>query len=469
VRGGRRAWRGIGAALAVLLLAGCATPASSPPAAAPASAATTPAPDLPESARLVFEVFDALDRDYVTAPDFARLRLSAVRALAVDLPAERYTVTETPAGVRVDYGPAGVAREALTLGGAPTAREAARDVGRAVDAAAVVAPGVDPVARSYAMLGRVLRELDAQSALIEPRERRESPDGETGIVLGRRGGTLMVVDIVEGSPAARAGVRPGEHLVSVNGAELRERKASEVSARLRGSIGSRVMVGLQGPGALAPRQLELTRAAVVMPILVHEDLGGGIVRFALRRFSDRAPRVLAAALDERARHGLRAIVLDLRDDPGGLLTVAVEVAELFLQPGRLVSYTEGRVRTANLRFTSRARAEGRPGYATEPLVVLVNEESAGASEIVAGALQDWARGPVVGTTTTGHGSIQKVIELSSGAAVRLTNAFLFTPKGRLIQERGIVPDEAVPSGRGLTPDPPLRRAIDLLSTRLPNA
>ena len=469
MRGGLRAWRALATAAAIPLLGACASPSGPPAAAPPAPAVAAPATDLPESARPVFEVFDAIDRDYVTALDFARLRLSAVHALAAALPAERYTVTETPAGIHVEYAPTGAARASLTLAGAPTARETALDVGRAVDAAAAVAPGVKPAERNRLMLARVLRELDPESGLIEAPEPSEAIRGDTGIVLGRRGDGLMAVEVNAGSPAAAAGVQPGDRIVSVSGVDVHGQRVAFVNARLRGPVGSRVVVGVQGPGAAAPRQVELTRAPIAMPILVPEDVGGGIVRLALRRFSGSAPRLLAAALDERAPRGLRAVVLDLRDDPGGLLTAAVEVAELFLEPRRLVSYTEGRVRSSNMRFTARARGEGKPGYLTEPLAVLVNEESGGAAEIVAAALQDWGRATVVGAKTAGHGSIQKIVDLSSGASIKLTNAFFFTPKGHRIQDRGVTPDELVPSVADLRADPPLRRAIELLEAKLPNA
>src|SRR5215470_124766 len=118
-----------------------------------------------------------------------------------------------------------------------------------------------------------------------------------------------------------------------------------------------------------------------MPIVLTENVGEGIAHFTLWRFTERTPRLLATALENGARQGMRGIVLDLRDDPGGLLTVAVEVAELFLPPRRLIVYTEGRERTANMRFAARARPENEPIYLTQPAVVLINEESAGASEI----------------------------------------------------------------------------------------
>jgi carboxyl-terminal processing protease len=146
---------------------------------------------------------------------------------------------------------------------------------------------------------------------------------------------------------------------------------------------------------------------------------------------------MEVALDKFTKNGkIQGLVLDLRNNPGGLLTSAVEVAERFLEPGQLVVYTEGRVRNQNMRF----QANARKIYAGFPIVVLVNQGSASASEIVAGALQDWGRGIVLGTTTFGKGSVQTIIPLSDGSGLRLTTAKYFTPKGRTIHGKGVTPD-----------------------------
>ena len=142
---------------------------------------------------------------------------------------------------------------------------------------------------------------------------------------------------------------------------------------------------------------------------------------------------------------MKALILDLRNNPGGLLTAAVEVSEKFIDDGKLVVYTEGRVRNQNMRFSAHAKK----GYSKMPMVILVNQGSASASEIVAGALQDWGRAMVVGTQTFGKGSVQTIIPLSDGSGLRLTTAKYFTPKGRSIH------------GKGITP---LQRALDVIKT-----
>src|SRR5207302_457965 len=169
------------------------------------------------------------------------------------------------------------------------------------------------------------------------------------------------------------------------------------------------------------------------------ELGGGIGYGKLRQFQEQSPGDMAAALEKAAKTGMKALILDLRNNPGGLLTAAVEVTEEFIDDGKLVVYTEGRVRNQNMRFAAHAKKS----YPALPMVVLVNQGSASASEIVAGALQDWGRAIVVGTQTFGKGSVQTIIPLSDGSGLRLTTAKYFTPKGRSIHGKGVTPDVVV--------------------------
>jgi carboxyl-terminal processing protease len=207
----------------------------------------------------------------------------------------------------------------------------------------------------------------------------------------------------------------------------------------------------------------------------------GIEYIRLRQFQEQTANDLETALEKYSKDGkIQGLVLDLRNNPGGLLTSAVEVSEKFLEPGKLVVYTEGRVRNQNMRFSANAKRT----FTDFPIVVLVNQGSASASEIVAGALQDWGRAVVLGTQSFGKGSVQTIIPLSDGSGLRLTTAKYFTPKGRSIHGKGITPDivvegpktTAVPAGETpgapapavetpqeqLKRDPQLQRALDLL-------
>ena len=228
------------------------------------------------------------------------------------------------------------------------------------------------------------------------------------------------------------------------------------------------------------RLRRITREQIRVQSVRTQDLGNGIFYLKLRQFQEQSPHDLEASLEKFDKSGMKALVLDLRNNPGGLLTAAVEVSEKFIDDGKLVVYTEGRVRNQNMRFSAHAKK----GYSKMPMVVLVNQGSASASEIVAGALQDWGRAMIVGTQTFGKGSVQTIIPLSDGSGLRLTTAKYFTPKGRSIHGKGITPDiivEAPKPVAGQTPeaapqlgdeqarlmeqlkkDPQLQRALDLL-------
>jgi carboxyl-terminal processing protease len=181
-------------------------------------------------------------------------------------------------------------------------------------------------------------------------------------------------------------------------------------------------------------------------VVVARGLGDGVAYVKLRQFQELTPHDLNRALGPFARAGMKALILDLRNNSGGLLTAAIEVAEMFLESGKLVSYTEGRSRNQNMRFSAHAK---KP-YTGIPMVALVNQGSAAGAEIVAGALQDWTRASLLGTQTFGRASIQTIIPLSDGSGLRLTTARWFTPKGRLVHGKGLAPDRAV-EGRDVPP------------------
>jgi carboxyl-terminal processing protease len=169
----------------------------------------------------------------------------------------------------------------------------------------------------------------------------------------------------------------------------------------------------------------------------NQQLEPGIEYIRLRQFQEQTSGDLETALEKDSKDGkIQGLILDLRNNPGGLLTSSVEVTEKFIDSGRLVVYTEGRVRNQNMRF----QANSKRVYSDFPMVVLVNQGSASASEIVAGALQDWGRAVVIGTQTFGKGSVQTIIPLSDGSGLRLTTAKYYTPKGRSIHGKGVTPD-----------------------------
>jgi carboxyl-terminal processing protease len=210
--------------------------------------------------------------------------------------------------------------------------------------------------------------------------------------------------------------------------------------RMRGKPGTKVTITVVREGLVEPKDFPITREQIRVQSVRTQELEPGLEYIRIRQFQEQTASDLETALDKYTKDKkIGGLILDLRNNPGGLLTASVEVAEKFLESGKLVVYTEGRVRNQNMRFSSTAKRV----YSDFPIVVLVNQGSASASEIVAGALQDHGRAVVMGTTTFGKGSVQTIIPLSDGSGLRLTTAKYFTPKGRTIHGKGLAPDIVV--------------------------
>jgi len=252
---------------------------------------------------------------------------------------------------------------------------------------------------------------------------------------------LTVVSPIDGTPAYRAGLHTGDKIVKIEGITTKDLSLADAVKRMRGKPGTKITVTILREGWTEPRDFTITREQIRVQSVRSQDLEPGIGYIRLRQFQEQSPNDLEASLEKFTKNGqkLQGLILDLRNDPGGLLTAAVEVTEKFLEDGKLVVYTEGRVRNQSMRFTAHAK---KP-HLDFPIVVLVNQGSASASEIVAGALQDWGRAIVLGTQTFGKGSVQTIIPLTDGSGLRLTTAKYFTPKGRSIHGKGITPDIVV--------------------------
>ncbi|MBI4589463.1 MAG: S41 family peptidase [Candidatus Rokubacteria bacterium] len=306
---------------------------------------------------------------------------------------------------------------------------------------------VPPKELIYSAIKGTLRGLDPHSSFLDPEMYREmqvettGTFGGLGIEITLKDDVLTVVSPIDGTPAHRAGVHSGDRIVKIEGISTKDLSLAEAVKRMRGKPGTKVTITLMREGWPEPRDFTLTREQIRVQSVRTQELDGGIGYVRLRQFQEQTPNDLEGALEKFTRNGakLQGLVLDLRNDPGGLLTAAVEVTEKFLEDGKLVVYTEGRVRNQSMRFT----AHSKKPHLDFPVVVLVNQGSASASEIVAGALQDWGRAIVLGTQTFGKGSVQTIIPLSDGSGLRLTTAKYFTPKGRSIHGKGITPDIVV--------------------------
>jgi carboxyl-terminal processing protease len=249
---------------------------------------------------------------------------------------------------------------------------------------------------------------------------------------------VTVVAPIEGAPAARAGIQPGDVILSIDGLKVDNRSIHDTILRMRGRPGTPVELTVAREGLPSPLDFSLIRSNVQVRSVIARTLEPGYGYVRITQFSDstagdlnRALRTLVA----RSPRGMDGLVLDLRNNPGGVLEAAVEVADLFLERGVIVS-ASGRSREATFRHDARAGdlLDGAP------MVVLVNKGSASAAEIVAGALKDHRRATIVGSRTFGKGSVQTVMPLSEGRAIKLTTSRYFTPSGESIQGDGIVPD-----------------------------
>lgn len=256
---------------------------------------------------------------------------------------------------------------------------------------------------------------------------------------------LVIMTVFENTPASRAGLQPGDRITKIDGRPTRSMRMEDALSRMRGKKGSQVHITVErgGPkGWTEPRSLQLAREWIKIDNVSAKLLDGKIGYLRIKQFSENTDRDVErelTKLEKSAEEGrLQGLVLDLRNNPGGLLDQAVRVADLFIDSGLIVR-TEGRDR----RVLDEEMAHLKGTRTQLPLVALVNAGSASAAEIVAGALQDHKRAAILGTQTFGKGSVQTVIELEDGSALKLTIARYFTPSGRSIQERGIEPDLVV--------------------------
>ncbi len=302
---------------------------------------------------------------------------------------------------------------------------------------------VPPKDLVYSAIKGTLRGLDPHSSFLDPEMYKEmqvetsGSFGGLGIEITLKDDILTVVAPIEGTPAYRAGIHPGDRIMKIEGLTTKDMQLTDAVKRMRGKPGTKVTISIVREGWTEAKDFDITREQIRVQSVKSMQLEPGIEYIRLRQFQEQTAIDLETALEKYSKDDkIQGLVLDLRNNPGGLLTASVEVAEKFLDGGRLVVYTEGRVRNQNMRFNANAKRI----YSDFPIVVLVNQGSASASEIVAGALQDWGRAVVLGTQTFGKGSVQTIIPLTDGSGLRLTTAKYFTPKGRSIHGKGITPD-----------------------------
>lgn len=323
----------------------------------------------------------------------------------------------------------------------------------------------------YAIKG-ILSELDPHSAYLDAssygdlQEQTTGEFGGLGIEVGMKDGYIEVISPIDDTPAARAGIEAGDLIIKLDGTTVKGLTLSEAIEKMRGEKGTDIIITVVRDGVDSPFDLTLTRDAVKVKSVrsgVKDDYYG-YIRVAQFQLATGQDVKNAIAKLHEASPELKGLILDLRNNPGGVLTAAVDISDIFLDSGMIV-YTQGRLPGSNKQYFA------NKGDASEglPVIVMINDGSASASEIVAGALQDNDRAIIIGTRSFGKGSVQSVIPISDDRAVKLTTALYFTPKGRSIQAQGIEPDIIVERVRVTAIQPRLNVTEADLSGHLKNA
>ncbi len=290
----------------------------------------------------------------------------------------------------------------------------------------------------------MLSTLDPHSAYMTPEMYKEiqvetkGEFGGVGIQIGIKDNRLAVIAPIEGTPAQKAGIRAGDFITKVNDETTKDLTLMEAVQKMRGAKGTKVNLTIQREGVTDPLVFTLIRDTIRIESVRSKSMDNNIAYIRLTQFQESTGKDLSKALKQFREQKATSTILDLRNNPGGLLTSAVEVSEQFVGSGKLIVSIKSRDGKKD-EYMSRAKDQ----LEDHPMIVLVNEGSASASEIVAGALQDWGRAVIIGTTTFGKGSVQTILPLGDGSGLRLTTAKYYTPKGRSIQSTGITPDIVV--------------------------
>lgn len=300
----------------------------------------------------------------------------------------------------------------------------------------------------------MLSGLDPHSAYLAPeafRDLRETTQGEfggLGIEIGIEDGYIKVISPIDDTPASRAGLQPHDLIIRINDTPTREMSVDKAMELMRGEPGTKIELSIQREEVNQPFKVELERGLIRITSVKEKMLEPGFGYLRISQFQNRSGEEVQKALDRLIKENsapLEGLILDLRNNPGGVLQAAADVVDVFLDNG-LIVYTKGRLPDTQMRF------EATPGDSLDgvPLVVLINGGSASASEIVAGALQDHQRALIMGTASFGKGSVQTILPLNNDKALKMTTALYYTPNGRSIQAEGIHPDIEVVNAR-ITP------------------
>lgn len=307
--------------------------------------------------------------------------------------------------------------------------------------------GVDTKKLIYGAIKGMLRELDPHTNFLPPdmfKDFETETSGEfggIGIEISVQSGILTIISPIEDTPAWEAGIKPADKIVAIDGQSTKGLSLVEASQLMKGKRGTKIVLTIVREGEDDPRDVPIVRGSVKIKSVKATDLDEGFLYLKVTSFIENTARDLEKQISDTAKKhgGLKGLVLDLRRNPGGLLDQAVKVSDMFLKEGDVIVSTIGR----DTKNKETQLATKRAKFDDFPVIVLMNEFSASASEIVAGALQDNKRAIIMGEKSFGKGSVQSVIKLGDGSGLKLTVARYYTPNGRSIQAEGITPDLAV--------------------------
>ena len=318
----------------------------------------------------------------------------------------------------------------------------------------------------------MLSGLDPHSQYLDPDDFKDLQDGTQGefgglgIEVGMEDGFVKVISPIEDTPAQKAGIQPGDLIIKIDDTPVKGMTINDAVKRMRGEPNTPITLTIVRKGQNKPLSIKLVRAIIKVKSVKSAMIEPGYGYVRITQFQEHTGENLMdaiTALAAKNKAPLKGLVLDLRNDPGGLLTSAVGVASTFLPDNSLVVYTDGRTEDSKMHLTATPDYYLHPGESdylhnepawlkSVPLVVLINGGSASASEIVSGALQDHKRALIIGTQSFGKGSVQTILPLTNGAGIKLTTARYFTPSGRSIQNKGITPDIVVEEGKVINSD-----------------
>jgi len=322
---------------------------------------------------------------------------------------------------------------------------------------------VKPKDLIYGAIKGMLSSLDPHSAFMSPEQFKEmqvdtkGEFGGLGIQIGTKDGMLTVIAPIEDTPAYKVGIKAGDRIIKINNEFTKDMGLHDAVSKMRGAPSTSVTITILREGWKETRDFTIVREVIKIKSVKSKVLEDGIGYVKLTQFQEQTSSDLSAAMESLAKENINALILDLRNNPGGLLNSAVDVSSQFLSSGKLVVFIKDK-KGDKIEYKSNKQKTDF----NLPMIVLVNQGSASASEIVAGALKDWNKAVLIGTQTFGKGSVQSVVPLGDGSALRLTTARYYTPKGTSIQTTGIAPDITVkPELKNGTKGRPAIREKDL--------